>query len=403
MSVAFANADTTITPLPYSLATTTGWKAQETTYGNALLPLDLEQFIVDENVEDFVLDIYLQQRTGDVWTNGNNYFVALLGHYDGSDHDIVYSEPFYQDDTGDIFLASFSFPTTTLTDALDYWFKIFYLNSATGLPVDVSYQGLQMFSYNGSNPTATAIKEIRLAEPPVPDPALTWENPAGGLVYGSTLNWGQFSWENAPLDDYEYFNIIIAISTSTDYGDPFVVTYGWTPSIATEEFAEAGSSGAVWGANDFQTDLTTTTQVYGLAYLVGQNGTSTTLLAEGTSTWQFMPFLYGEVYPTSTDVCDPEGNFLLYGLCRLFIPSNGSVWQFQALKTDLENKPPFGYFNSFREVIDNLSTSTASAIPFPDLSLANEQVFTPLKTGISWLLWFMFGFWGFDKFRNFKF
>lgn len=103
--------------------------------------------------------------------------------------------------------------------------------------------------------------------------------------------------------------------------------------------------------------------------------------------------------------CDSTSNLFTNSLCRLalvlFVPSPDVLNQFDNLRNDLENKPPFGYLTAIISELENLESATAT-IAFPDLSDLQDNFFTPLKIGISSLLFFMLAFWFFNRFRNFE-
>lgn len=110
---------------------------------------------------------------------------------------------------------------------------------------------------------------------------------------------------------------------------------------------------------------------------------------------------------TSTDLnitCDPESGFFQYSFCYvlsyLFIPSNNSVDRFSTLTPTIENKPPLGYFYSVKNAITNLSTTTAPiSLNLGDTSLSSSPFYI-FKTGLNWILWFVFAFWVLNRFRH---
>ena len=87
-------------------------------------------------------------------------------------------------------------------------------------------------------------------------------------------------------------------------------------------------------------------------------------------------------------------------LLFLFVPNEAVLLQFDNLKDDIENKPPFGFFLSIKSELENLQDATATTA-LPDLSAIQDNFLTPLKTGIIFLLFFVLAFWFFSRFRNF--
>ena len=102
--------------------------------------------------------------------------------------------------------------------------------------------------------------------------------------------------------------------------------------------------------------------------------------------------------------CDTTSGLFANSICKmlafLFVPNEAVLNQFENLRDDLEEKPPFGYLTAVISELENLETATAT-IAFPDLSDLQDNFFTPLKIGISTLLFFMLAFWFFQRFRDF--
>lgn len=137
---------------------------------------------------------------------------------------------------------------------------------------------------------------------------------------------------------------------------------------------------------------------------------STSDVNEFTITGPYVPSSYWGA-PTSTATssewvltCDNVSGLFSNSLCSvlvyLFIPKSSDFTRWSDLKSELDTKPPFGYFSSFSEAISELSTSSTSSIAFADLSTLDTSLFDRFKTGFSWVLWVMFGFWGFQKLRE---
>lgn len=103
--------------------------------------------------------------------------------------------------------------------------------------------------------------------------------------------------------------------------------------------------------------------------------------------------------------CDTTSNLFTNSLCKLglflFVPSEAVLSQFSSLQDDLQNKPPFGFLTAIISELENLESATAT-IALPDLSDLQDNFLTPLKVGISSLLFFMLAFWFFQRFRDFE-
>lgn len=118
--------------------------------------------------------------------------------------------------------------------------------------------------------------------------------------------------------------------------------------------------------------------------------------------------IYGGSYPTSTATstsitCDPSMNAFSYSLCYLFqylfYPSTDVTSIYSDTYDEIKTKPPFGYIEEISNIFNNFSTSTTSTIQFADLSNLSS-FFDPIKNIVSAILWVLFGFWVFHKFRN---
>lgn len=115
--------------------------------------------------------------------------------------------------------------------------------------------------------------------------------------------------------------------------------------------------------------------------------------------------------PTSTAsssdwviTCDPNSGFFQNSFCNvlvyLFVPKYDDLFQYTGIYNDLIKKAPFGYFKIVKDGISGISTSTESAYSLPDLSSMDDTLFSPIKSGISILLWCLLGFWLFSRVRH---
>lgn len=105
--------------------------------------------------------------------------------------------------------------------------------------------------------------------------------------------------------------------------------------------------------------------------------------------------------------CDPTSSFFATSMCHLFLflfyPSQSILDRFANLKTDLSAKPPFGYVTVYKTELDTLVNSSTSATSTVDMSsLSQYTVFGTIRTILSWFLYFMFGWWIFNRLRRFS-
>jgi hypothetical protein len=80
-------------------------------------------------------------------------------------------------------------------------------------------------------------------------------------------------------------------------------------------------------------------------------------------------------------------------LVALFLPSQTNLEQFSSLKDSLLLKPPFGYWTSIKTALNGLNASSSPAFSLASVSAVSDNIFNPLKTGLSWILWILFGLW----------
>jgi hypothetical protein len=62
--------------------------------------------------------------------------------------------------------------------------------------------------------------------------------------------------------------------------------------------------------------------------------------------------------------------------------------KFDTLKNDIKNKPPFGYFTSAIGSMTGISATTTGAFTLGESSPIMTYIFTPLRSGLAWVLYF---------------
>lgn len=155
--------------------------------------------------------------------------------------------------------------------------------------------------------------------------------------------------------------------------------------------------------------LTSSTTYYAKAYMYNIAGTFLAESPEISFTITGEPYEYNEpgitIPPTATSTewtitCDPESGFFQYSFCYLFQylfkPKPNVLDKWQNIKVLLENKPPLGYFVLVKNVLSGISTSTP-AFQLAQATAVNENIFNPLKTGLSFVLYLIFGIWIFKR------
>lgn len=151
----------------------------------------------------------------------------------------------------------------------------------------------------------------------------------------------------------------------------------------------------------------------------GINNSSTIFTNQcSTSTLETYRILGNDVtytVPTATSTtngdnltCDTEDNFFTKSLCHLFnyliVPSPKITDKFKILKTDLELKPPFGYFTIYQNEIDSLFDNTAtSSIDYSITNTMTGSFFDLIKNLISVAIYLMTALFVFQRLRHFNF
>jgi hypothetical protein len=97
-----------------------------------------------------------------------------------------------------------------------------------------------------------------------------------------------------------------------------------------------------------------------------------------------------------TDIPCQIGNAFYKVTSYLFVPSSASYNQFTGLWDMVKAKPPVGYLTTTITAFNSLSYSSGSYA----LSMTGFTPFTDqLKTGLTWILWIMLGFWILHRIR----
>jgi len=195
------------------------------------------------------------------------------------------------------------------------------------------------------------------------------------------------------------------------------VNYGYTSSTMTQHDAEphtlqSGGVNESWVVQKLGQLQTGTIYAQASLYdLAGTGFSATSTIISFTLTTSGNP--YFPTVPNSTSTlasstisCDPSaGNFFTNGICNIivwaFIPPQSDFDNFSNLKTAIGTKPPFGYFTALDTAFTGLSSSTTSTVSFGNFT--GISFFDDLKSFLAWPLWFLFGWWVFNKFRHFKF
>jgi len=84
----------------------------------------------------------------------------------------------------------------------------------------------------------------------------------------------------------------------------------------------------------------------------------------------------------------------------VFIPSIESFDKFIELKDLVVRKPPFGYFALLVGGLSGINSTSTPAFTLATEDNITTNIFDPIRTGLTWLLWFGFGIWLYKRVKN---
>jgi hypothetical protein len=344
-----------------------------------------------------------------------------------SSHNLIASSSFFSYDSGTSGILNFSFLSPIYVNDSDTYYFGFRADGGSGLGVDSTSNGAVIGSYPSKNRWDSGYVSYQYCD------NAPYNEGSDGAEPSFTLN-------STPAGPPPQTIDISAFLNDTGYGAWWVVDYNAATTTTYEAYTgpfyeidlTAGNTTSSYqdtlvGRQDLtQTtsgaDASTTIPAYqgfapGITYyaqgelIFHQNWGDSGLLVATSSIFTFsVPFPTTPGYfpastttaPTSTisttNVCDPNAFFLIYGVCRLFVPQASDFVIFNIMKSYVQNKPPFGYIGLTVSALQNLNSGTPG-FWFPDLT-AYALVLDPVRTGINMLLWILFVFWLFYKFRN---
>lgn len=97
-----------------------------------------------------------------------------------------------------------------------------------------------------------------------------------------------------------------------------------------------------------------------------------------------------------TNIAGCMQNALLF----VFYPNDTVLDLFSDLKGLVENKPPFAYVTIYGGQLASLSDNTTPTFELASEDNINDLIFTPIKDGLSNVIWICFGFWFLNRIRK---
>lgn len=101
-------------------------------------------------------------------------------------------------------------------------------------------------------------------------------------------------------------------------------------------------------------------------------------------------------------ICDPFdfGCQLKNSLLWVVQPSPESIQQFSNLGDLIRNKPPLGYFTMLQTNMNNINASSTAVFNIIIPTFIRTNIFEPLKTGLTGLMWFVGLVWLFNRLKQ---
>lgn len=134
---------------------------------------------------------------------------------------------------------------------------------------------------------------------------------------------------------------------------------------------------------------------------------TTAWLYDNGAYWSFSVGVEGGGLPSMDDYDFLKEDFGYLGnmfrdvLLWLFKPSANVLDYWKTIKDDVADKPPFGYYSLIKESFDNLSSQSTPAFSLMTATSTSSYIFDPLKTGLQWIFWILFGVWFIKRFVHF--
>lgn len=310
-------------------------------------------------------DLYIGLVVPSGFSNINNFAVTW------------YSDPAYSNNIGSAYFGSGD-AIYTISSTSTTAFNVYFRLVAPTIPAG-SFIGMQGFDGTGHCPSmglsfSGDISHIfastatdALDGPVIPASALNFLVPQNGTSTPASFGQWELTFDNFSTSTSATVKVFFGVSSSTlYYGDS---TY--LPSLAPATY-------------DVQIPRTSSL-VPGTFYAraVAYNATSTTEIAAS------------DIISFTTEISLPPS-------ATSTTPGAGGV--FSNLFVRLSRKPPFGYFLAIRAGLEGLATSTpAFELMTTSTVAAAAGVFTPIRTGFIWIIWFYAGLWVYHRLRMMTF
>lgn len=92
--------------------------------------------------------------------------------------------------------------------------------------------------------------------------------------------------------------------------------------------------------------------------------------------------------------------YIKSALTWAFVPSPETWDRFSDLKDELSTKAPFGYVTETKDLLSGLNDTTTATFSLQEVEPITDNIFSPIRTALSWLLYFMFAFYLFNRLKH---
>jgi hypothetical protein len=96
------------------------------------------------------------------------------------------------------------------------------------------------------------------------------------------------------------------------------------------------------------------------------------------------------------------GGCLTNAFIYLAYPSDLAVDKLYDLENTIKDKPPIGYISGVFTILGNLSATETPTLTFASFTPLNTYIFSPIRSGLVFVLWIAFAFVLFKRFQHFN-
>lgn len=248
------------------------------------------------------------------------------------------------------------------------------------------YAGGSVTVNDGSGGDADTMWKILTAET-----SLDWIFPQNGQVVGDFTNFHLLA--STTSTAWLYVGVNYGTSTAFGYYDVEPVSTGDVFITKTRSLFELASSSQWYAqAKLFEFD--------------GDNLATSTLISFYSTPFITTSTAGYSCFEAATSTCAGLG-FIGEPICKVafcvFVPPPTAFNQFLTLKTQLEKKPPFGFYSAIKDSFNYFNNGTTTLVLIASSSLAAfSTIFTPLNTGLGIILWVILAFYIIKRVREFE-